>query len=44
MFPVLKNIGCYVDESNEHVFMFGPEGRLTYITGTQAYTQAMVSG
>ena len=41
--PISKAIGCYVDDSDETVFMFGPDDKLTLITGMLAFTQAMVS-
>lgn len=40
--PFLKEIGCYVDTDDSHAFMFSPEGKLTFIKGEQAFTQALV--
>lgn len=43
MVPLLKSAGCYVDKEDETAFMFQVDGKLTYVTGVQAFTQAMVS-
>ncbi len=40
--PLLKTIGCYVDDSDTHAFMFGSEETLIAVEGQQAYAQALV--
>ncbi len=40
--PFSKIAGCYVDSDDQTAFMFGVDGKLTYVTGAQAFTQAMV--
>ena len=42
MFPILKSVGCYLDDDNLNAFMFGNDGKLTHISGVQAFTQALV--
>jgi len=41
--PFSKEVGCYVDEEDKHAFMFSQEGKLTFVSGDQASTQATVS-
>ncbi|XP_064383119.1 uncharacterized protein LOC135331796 [Halichondria panicea] len=40
--PFSKISGCYIDSEDRTAFLFGVDGKLTYVTGTQAFTQAMV--
>ncbi len=41
--PLLKSAGCYVDKEDETAYMFRVDGKMTCVTGVQAFTQAMVS-
>ena len=41
-FPILGEVGCYVDDLNKNAFMFGNPDKLILVSGEQAFTQAMV--
>lgn len=40
--PLMKNVGCYVDDKNTMAFLFSPNKKLTVVTGVEAFTQAIV--
>ena len=40
--PIPKDLGCYVNATNDHAFLFGAEDKVTCISGYEAFTQAMV--
>ena len=40
--PIMKGVGCYVDETNKRALLFASDQNLTLVSGEQAFTQALV--